>query len=138
MLKVFNTHALSSNQRFTRAIIVGLAAALLCALVYGLFLGFTPILFLGSGWVIGNAIKKYGRGVQPKFAYLAAGLTLFSILLADLIAAAGITILLHPIIMVQILVLNLPAYFVTNPSVLIGTLFRALAVYFAYTNARIV
>jgi len=138
MIKVFNTHALTSNQRFTRAIVVGVPTALVGAVVYGLFLNFFAILYVGLGWAIGTVIKKYGRGVQPKFSFLAAGLTLISILLADLIGAAGLTILLHPIVMVQLLVLNLPAYFITNPGVLLGTLFRAGAVYFAYVSARII
>ena len=139
MIKVFNTHALTSNQRFNRAILVGVVTALVGAVVYGLFLHFFAILYVGLGWAIGTVIKKYGRGVQPKFSYLAAGLTVFSILLADLIGVAGLGILFQPVLAIQVLVsVILPAYVVTNPSVLLGTLFRGIAVYFAFVNARVI
>lgn len=138
MLKVFNTHALTSNQRFNRAILVGLPTALILAFGYGLILRFIPIVYVGIGWVIGSVIQKYGRGVQPKFSILAACLTIGCILLGDLIAFYGLIILAYPITLIQAIVPVILYNLQTNPSILLGLLFKAVGVYIAYTNARIV
>lgn len=142
MLKVFNTHALSSKQRFTRAILVGIPTALGLAVLYGIIGNAVPfefsIVFLGIGWLIGIAIQKYGRGVQPKFSILAAVLAAFCFILADLISIVGLSILLHPITLIQLMIGVIPSYLQTNFNVLLGLLFRAGGVYMAYTNARIV
>ena len=142
MLKVFNTHALSSNQRFTRALLVGVPTALGCAMLYGIISSAIrfefAVVFIGIGWLIGTVIKKYGRGVQPKFSILAAVLAAFSFLLADLISIVGLEILIHPIILIEMMVAVIPSYFQANPNVILGLLCRAVGVYMAYTNARIV
>jgi len=138
MLKVFNTRALSSKQRFVKAIIVGSLTALVLALVYGLILRFIPIVYIGIGWAIGMAIQKYGRGVQPKFSYLAAGLMVFCIILGDLLAFFGINILLNPVILVQSIIPVITYNFQSNPSILMGMMFKVFGIYMAYTNARIV
>lgn len=142
MLKVFNTHALSSNQRFTRALLVGVPTTLGCAVLYGII---SPavrfefaVVFIGIGWLIGTVIKKYGRGVQPKFSILAAVLAAISFILADLISIVGLQILIHPIVLIQMMVAVIPSYLQANPNVILGLLFRAVGVYMAYTNARIV
>ncbi|KAF0223109.1 MAG: hypothetical protein FD133_1653 [Erysipelotrichaceae bacterium] len=138
MLKVFNTHALSSNQRFSRAILVGSVTALVLALVYGLILRSIPIVYIGIGWVIGMAIQKYGRGVQPKFSYLAAGLMVVCIILGDLLAFFGFNILLNPGAMIQFIIPVITYNFQSNPSILIGLMFKVFGIYMAYTKARII
>ena len=138
MLKVFNTHALTSNQRFNRAILVGLPTALLLAIGYGLILRFIPIVYIAIGWAIGFVIQKYGRGVQPKFSLLAAGLTIGCILLGDLIAFYGLIIFAYPLTLIQSIVPVILYNLQTNPTILLGLLFKAIGVYMAYTNARIV
>lgn len=142
MLKVFNTHALSTNQRFTRAILVGVPTALGCALVYGVISAAIRIefslVFVGIGWLIGTVIKKYGRGVQPKFSILAAVLAAFSFVLADLVGIFGLALLLHPVFLGEMLVQIIPSYLQASPSALLGLAFRAFGVYMAYTTARIV
>ncbi len=138
MLKVFNTHALNSKQRFARAILVGSVTALVLALVYGLIFRSIPIVYIGIGWVIGMAIQKYGRGVQPKFSYLAAGLMVVCILLGDLLGFFGIGILLNPVALVQFIIPVITFNFQSNPSILIGLMFKVFGIYMAYTKARIV
>ncbi|NTW95205.1 MAG: hypothetical protein HGB31_01125 [Erysipelotrichaceae bacterium] len=142
MLKVFNTRALTSNQRFSRALMVGIPAALGAAILYGII---SPairfefsVVYVGIGWGLGWLIQKYGRGVQPKFSILAAVLAALCFVLGDLISVVGVGILFQPLVLIQMLFLNLPAYLQTNASVLLGTAFRVLGVYMAYTNARIV
>jgi hypothetical protein len=142
MLKVFNTRALTSNQRFSRALMVGIPAALAAAILYGII---SPairfefsVVYVGIGWGLGVLIQKYGRGVQPKFSILAAILAALCFVLGDLISVVGVEILFQPLILIQMLILNLPAYLQTNANVLLGTAFRVLGVYMAYTNARIV
>jgi hypothetical protein len=142
MLKVFNTRALTSNQRFSRALMVGIPAALAAAILYGII---SPairfefsVVYVGIGWGLGVLIQKYGRGVQPKFSILAAILAALCFVLGDLISVVGVDILFQPLILIQMIIFNLPAYLQTNASVLLGTAFRVLGVYMAYTNARIV
>jgi hypothetical protein len=142
MLKVFNTRALTSNQRFSRALMVGIPAALAAAILYGII---SPairfefsVVYVGIGWGLGWLIQKYGRGVQPKFSILAAVLAALCFVLGDLISVVGVDILFQPLILIQMIIFNLPAYLQTNASVLLGTAFRVLGVYMAYTNARIV
>ena len=142
MLKVFNTRALNSNQRFSRALIVGIPTALAAAILYGLISPMIrfefSVVYVGIGWGLGILIQKFGRGVQPKFSILAAVLAALCFILGDLISYVGVGILFNPILLIQLIFLNLPAYLQTNLNALLGTAFRVLGVYMAYTNARIV
>jgi hypothetical protein len=96
------------------------------------------LVFVGIGWLIGTVIKKYGRGVQPKFSILAAVLAAFSFVLADLLGIFGLALLLHPVFLAEMVVQIIPSYLQASPSALLGVAFRAFGVYMAYTTARIV
>lgn len=77
MLKVFNSHAISRNQRFAKAILWGIPTALIIGIVYGIISYILPfefsIVHIGVGYLIGYVIKIKGRGVHLRFSILAAG-----------------------------------------------------------------
>lgn len=137
MLKIFNSFALTSKQRFTRALIVGIPTALGLGIGYGLLTRFLPITFsivyVGIGYLIGLVIQRNGRGVQPKFSFLAAGLAIVSFILADLVQVAGLNFLaalpLVPLIVVS---------YLNSLNGLINLAFIAFGVLTAYRSARIV
>jgi len=137
MLKVFNTHALNSKQRFTRALIVGIPTALGLGIAYGIITRFIPITFsivyVGIGYLIGLVIQKYGRGVQPKFSYLAAGLAIVSFVLADAVQYLGLSNLIY---VFQILPFLIQSY-LGSINGLINLAFMAFGVVTAYRMARI-
>lgn len=136
MMKVFNSYALSSKQRFTRALIIGIASALGLGIAYGLITRILPIRFsiidVGIGWLIGQAIQKYGRGVQPKFSILAGICALFSFLLAEIIHVVGFNVIFYG----PVLIALIGSYF-GSINGLIQVLFIAAGVYTAYHQARI-
>lgn len=89
MPELYKKNALSTSERFHNAIVVGVAAAL-AALAVGLLLfkGFgvyLPYYYIGAGYLIGLMIQKFGKGVQPKFSYLACLLAVAVIAILDLI-----------------------------------------------------
>jgi len=90
MLKIFNKPALTRRQRFERAIIVGVAAAVL-AIAINAFLIYEvgyilSVAYIAYGFGIGYAIQYFGKGVQVQFSLLAAGLTILVIIVGDLMA----------------------------------------------------
>jgi len=96
------------------------------------------VVYIGIGWFIGYVIQKYGRGVQVKFSILAAVLAALCFILADLFGYVGLQLLLQPITLIQLIFRIIPTYLQPNISGLLGLAFRALGVYMAYSNARIV
>lgn len=136
MMRVFNTQALSSKQRFTRALIVGIPSSLGLGLAYGLITHILPIRFsivyVGMGWLIGRIIQVNGRGVQTKFSVLAAGLALLSFLIADGVSLLGLSILTMPQ-----LIFMIPLSYLNSINGLINLLFIAGGVGMAYDQARI-
>ena len=142
MLKVFNTRALSANQRFTKALLYGIPATLGLAIGYGILSSLLRVefslVFIGIGWAIGWVIRTYGRGVQVKFSILAAVLAAACFVLADLIAYFGLSVLLYPLEVLALLPQWIASYFVTDINALLGLAFRAFGIVMAYQNARIV
>lgn len=136
MMKVFNTRALSQNQRFTRALFVGISSSLVLGIVYGYIVRFIPIrfsiIYLGIGWLIGDLIRNYGRGVQAKFSYLAAICAFVSFLISDAVTYVGLAFYLWP----QMILLMLPSYF-NGINGMLHLLFMVGGAYFAYQQGRI-
>jgi hypothetical protein len=68
--------ALRSRQNFALAIPAGLAAAVVGALAWALFVYLTEmklgLIAVGIGALVGWAIRKTGRGVDPQFGVLGA------------------------------------------------------------------
>ncbi len=137
MMKVFNTRALSQNQRFTKALIVGIPTALILGIAYGYIVRILPIrfsiIYLGIGWLIGDVIRKYGRGVQAKFSYLAAILAVISFLISDAVTYVGLLFMYWPQVIISITLNSL-----SNINGMLHLLFIAGGAYFAYQQARII
>lgn len=142
MLQVFNKQALTRNQRFQRAILAGTLTSLCFALVYGIISSNMRIefsyAFIAMGYGIGWAIRTYGRGVQVKFSVLGAVCALVSFILADLIAIGGFDIFTNFSLFSQVFRIEFMRLSALNMNSMLSVLFRALGVYIAYTNSRIV
>jgi hypothetical protein len=142
MLKVFNTRALSANQRFTKALLYGIPTALGLGIAYGILSSLLSVefslAFVGIGWLIGWVIRTYGRGVQVKFSILAAVMAAVCFILADLVSYFGLNVFLYPLEVVSILPQWIAGYFATDFNALLGLAFRAFGIVMAYQNARIV
>ncbi|MDI9541023.1 MAG: hypothetical protein QM204_06085 [Bacillota bacterium] len=129
MFKAFNKPALTRRQRFTRAILFGSLATFLITilnivLIKAFHLYFV-ILYVAIGWVIGNAIQYFGKGVQIQFSILAAVLTAVCILICDLVAYD----------------FNIAFYlssFTGGYDTIFELGYRVAGVYLAYVNARVV
>ena len=93
MLKIYNTKAITRQQRFTNAVVVGVAAAVAVTVLYVLITRMTnvyiPALLAVGGYAIGMAIQKFGRGVQAHFSWLGGGLALVMVIVADFLTIPG-------------------------------------------------
>lgn len=139
-MKIYNSHALTKHQRFLKAIAYGVPAALVAAIAYGLISRALRIefslVYLGIGYFIGYVIRTYGRGVQPRFSFLGAGLAVVAILLGDMISIFGLPAFYSLANFTYALTYVLRTLVSTNINSLLRLLFRAGAVYFAYTYSR--
>jgi hypothetical protein len=139
MFKVFNSHALSSKQRFLKALLYGVPTAIGLGIAYGIILRIIPIAFslvyVGIGYLIGVVIRKYGRGVQPKFSILAAALSVFSFLLSETVRMVGLNFSLN---VLWLMFFILPQRYLGSINGLINLAFVVYGAYIAYRMARIV
>jgi len=142
MLKIYNTRAITKQQRFIKGLIYGIPTSLFLAIIYGVFTSFISVEFsffyLGIGYIIGITIQKTGKGVQISFSIMAAVLALLTIFFGDLISRLGFLPFMsfsHFIASSRI-ILNLWFSFGLNTT--ISLLFRGLGVYVAYKFARII
>jgi hypothetical protein len=142
MLRIFNTKALTQNERFTKAIIIGIISALALSFLYGLLTRLIgvqfSILYIAIGFGLSRIIRNQGRGVQIKFSYLGAMLTLLAIFLGDIFAYTGLLAFqsLNNFIEISLLVIRL--WLSVSINNLLGLLFRIYAIYYAFMNSRIV
>lgn len=139
MFRVYNSFALNSKQRFLRACLFGIPTAIGLGITYGIISRILPIAFsivyVGIGYLIGYVIQKFGRGVQPKFSYLAAGLAILSFILSDIIRYFGFNLGFD--FMSQIIVIITQVY-LGSVYGLINLAFIAWGVIMAFNTARIV
>ncbi len=142
MLKVFNTNSLGQNERFKKALLFGIPTSIILAVSLALIQRLLSIrfslLYLLVGFLIASVLKKYGKGVQIKFSYLGAILTLSSILLGDSLTLTGMLVLQEPTILFQAIILVLRSWISPNINNLLGMLFRIYAIFYAYKNSRII
>ena len=142
MYTIYNKRALTRNERFIKALIYGGLATLGMALVYGIVSSITPfefsIVYVLFGYGIGYVIRTYGKGVQPRFSILGAGLALLCFLIGDAIVIAGWGALLNPPLFIQAITYNVGAMLGSGINGLLGLAFRLAGVYFAYVESRIV
>lgn len=142
MLKVFNTQALTRNQRFQKGIIAGVIATLVLMIGYGwlsrqLRIEFS-IVFILLGYGIGWAIRTYGRGVQLKFSILGAVLAVICFIGADMISYFGFGVFTDFGFFISAFQTYLRVLLNTSLNGLLGILFRAGGVYAAFMSSRIV
>lgn len=141
-MKVYNKHALTRNQRFAKALLYGIAATIVCIVVYVVIANALPfessLLYIGFGYAIGYVIKTYGRGVQPRFQILAAVLAILCFLIGDAVVLTDWSILMNPVWLFEVIKFDVSLLIGTGLNGLLGLAFRALGVYFAYTESRIV
>ena len=142
MIQIFNTQALTSQQRFTRAIIAGSISAIVIAVVYGALMQYihieSSLLLIVVGYGIAMAVQKAGRGVQQRFSILGAVLCVIAILIADLITYFGFSALLNPAAWPAFSTALLRMYLNASIQSLLAIVFRAAAVAVAYQYSRIV
>ncbi|MEG0077552.1 hypothetical protein [Anaerorhabdus sp.] len=142
MLKVFNTQALTKNQRFQRGILAGVVATIVLMVAYGwlsqmLRIEFS-VAFLLIGYGIGWAIRTYGRGVQMKFSILGAVCAVVCFIGADMISYFGFSVFTDFNIFIYAFQTYLKILLSTNFNSLLGILFRVGGVYAAFISSRIV
>jgi cytochrome c biogenesis protein CcdA len=142
MLKVFNSHAISRNQRFTKAVLWGVPSSLLLGVVYGIVSFISPfefsIVYIAIGYLIGYVIKTKGRGVHLRFSILAAVLAIIAILIGDVFSFFGTEAFESIGNLIYAFSTTFMFWLSVDFGSLLGLLFRAAGVYFAFTNSRIV
>lgn len=142
MFKVFNTEALSRNQRFQKALIAGILATLVFGIGYGIIASSLRIefsvVFLLIGYGIGWAIRTYGRGVQVKFSILGAICAAVCFIIADMIAIGGFSVFFNFQYFLMVFQVVFSRLVSLNPSSLLALLFRVGGVYAAFYSSRIV
>lgn len=84
---------LRAQQNFPKAVLAGAAASILGAAAWAIITVSTElklgIVAIGIGFLVGYAIRTFGKGVDSKFAVLGAGLSLFGCALGNLLSAVG-------------------------------------------------
>ena len=138
MYKVSNTRAITRKQRFYKALLFGIPASILLGLAYGILQSLLPVsiyyLFVLVGYLIGEVVKNFGRGVQIYFSILGAVLAVVSFIIADIYSYYGFY---------GFIPAHLPQSLATVFTTLfafpnLGILFRAAGIYVAFSNSRVV
>lgn len=87
----FDYHAVSKKDRIIKTLIFGVPAAILLGIIgafairLSILMSFNIIYYivvLGIGYIMGNIVKKIGRGTTSEFLVIAAILAVVSILIA--------------------------------------------------------
>ena len=80
---------LRRNQSFSMGIAGGFGAAILGAFIWGVISALTKYqigyMAVGVGFLVGFAVRIFGKGVDTKFGIAAAGLALFGCMLGNLL-----------------------------------------------------
>ena len=139
--KLFGT---SRQERMIRGLLVGIPAAILLGIAYGGFMYYSnfriefEIVIVGLGLAMATVVKYITHGVQKQFGYLAAGLTVLCLIVADMISMYGFHVFDYGLFFC--LGATLQMYFLIlqfNPfSGMLTLLFRAIAIFYAYQNGR--
>ena len=143
MFKIYNKDALTRNERFQNACVVGILTTLGLTIAYGFVSSILhlelQVLYLAIGYLIGLAIQKAGRGVQVRFSVLAAIYAFFCFFVGDIISIFGFSVFLAPsmygIVLRSVISMWLGGM---DVSTLLSLAFRVIGIYFAYVYARIV
>lgn len=142
MFKLYNSNLLTNKQRFTQAILIGIAATIGCSILITIIVNATNIVsswfYLLSAYAISYVIKTFGRGVTKKFAILGAVLVIVCILLSEIFIQFGFSILLQPEYYGVAFANAFNFLRVRGPLDIMMVLFQAASVYIGYTNSTIV
>lgn len=141
MIKIYNSKLMNNKQRFNKAILYGLLAAIGCSIVFSLIVKVTnfsfSIFYLLTGYIISKTISDVGRGVQVKFSYLGAGLTILSIILTELFIYTDYSILFQPSYWLPGIKMVLTIWSNFNTNSIITVFFQVWAVYIGYSNSSL-
>lgn len=78
---------------FVGAVIAGVIAAVICAIIWGAISIATGYqigwIAVGVGFVVGAAVRVVGKGTLPIFGIIAGALSLFAVVLGNVICIAG-------------------------------------------------
>lgn len=140
-MKVYNIKNLNNKQRFSIAIVAGLASAIACGFLFAIIetilpLHF-PLLYAAMAYGVSYAVKTFGRGVQPKFTAVGIVSVILSILFGYVfvfIMSIGFNFELLPIYLQTVLMSMLTLDF----HGIIELLCIAYSIYIAYYNSRII
>ena len=142
MYKIFNKNALTRNERFQNAVVIGIAVTVALCICYTIVCNLLDIefeiLYIGIGYLIGLSIQKAGRGVQLRFSILAAVLTTLCFIIGDLVTLFGLELLSQPSMWLGLLRLYFGYWAQLDFGILISLAFRVIGVFSAYNYARIV
>ncbi len=138
-MKIYNTRALTRNERMVKGLIAGIIAAIGCGIVLGCILRVVDITFnimyLAVGYGVGYAIRTYGKGVQVQFSIMGAILTFISLMIADVIEYVGFVGLLMPQAYVYAVIV---LFSINSIWALLNFAFHVGAVILGYEQSRIV
>ena len=138
MYKVSNTRAITRKQRFTKALLFGIPASILMGFAYGYLQKALPFsisyLYVLVGYLMGEVIKNFGRGVQISFAILGAVLTLISFVIADIFTYYGFMGFLPAHLGQSLATVFTTLFAFAN----LGLIFRLVGIYVAFSNSRVV
>lgn len=136
-MRVYNPSSFR-NQRFAKGLVAGLGSAIVLAIVYAFITNLIhiqfSILYIGVGYIIGQSILNIGHGVKQKFKILGAVCAIIFILLADSLMMSGFNLQYYP----EIFIYVLRSYASISINNLLGLLFRAACIYYAYINSTVV
>lgn len=84
---------LKSEQNYFKGILSGITAGLVCAFLWAQICIFSGLVIsamaIGVGLVVGLTIRLVGNGIEKKFGYWGAIISLFSCFLGDILAIIG-------------------------------------------------
>jgi len=144
MFEDFKLFGTSRQERMTRGLLIGIPAAILLGTLYGAVMHYSNMriefefIIVGLGLAMANVVKYITHGVQKQFGYLAAGLTVLCLLVADMVTIFGFRVFDFGLFFS--LRVTIQMYFTgIQYSVLSGALsllFRGMAIFYAYQNGR--
>ncbi|MCR4950612.1 MAG: hypothetical protein K6A40_04725 [Solobacterium sp.] len=142
-MEIWNSRSLDNNQRFLKALLCSLAAAVVLGIAYGMLHSIlrieASIIYIGIGWCIGQVVKKTGRGVHKRFAVLGAVMTLLAILIGDTCSMyglmPGLKMLMRPLLWPSVIIHWMRIYLSANINALLSLLFRAAGIWFGYSES---
>lgn len=142
VLRIFNTTALTQKERFAKALLIGIGLAVVFIIVstsiQKMLMLRSSVIYLLASLVIAQTLKKFGRGVQLKFAILGAILVFAVIFFSEIFIVFGYQVLLQPEVFLYAIKYIFTSWLSIDISNLISLLLKVYAIHYAYTNSRII